>query len=134
MSDIPYCIVSVGRRKNAVARIKIFNNGSGKVLVNEKTLNDYFFGLERLKKVASKPLNIWDNSKKYDFCVSVCGGGISGQAGAICHGLARIILKIDNSSKITLKKNGLLTRDSRMVERKKSGRPKARKRFQFSKR
>jgi small subunit ribosomal protein S9 len=131
--------MGVGRRKKAVARIKVLkcNSGgdSGKVIVNDKNLDEYFGGLERLKKLALKPLIIWSAKKKcYDFCVNVSGGGPSGQAGAISHGLARAILSLDEASKVILKKEGLLTRDSRMVERKKPGRPKARKRFQFSKR
>ncbi|MDR2666339.1 MAG: 30S ribosomal protein S9 [Endomicrobium sp.] len=125
--------MTAGRRKNAVARVKV-SEGDGKILVNGKTLDEYFGGLERLKKIVLKPFNIWENVKNYDFYVSVNGGGVSGQAGAICHGLARTILKLDELSKSVLKKEGLLTRDPRMVERKKPGRPKARKRFQFSKR
>jgi small subunit ribosomal protein S9 len=131
------CYMGVGRRKKAVARIRVLecNSGdSGKVIVNNKTLDEYFSGLERLKKLALKPLVVWDVKKSYDFCVSVNGGGLSGQAGAISHGLARAVLSLDEASKAILKKEGLLTRDSRMVERKKPGRPKARKRFQFSKR
>lgn len=131
MNNVSY--MTAGRRKNAVARVKV-SEGDGKILVNGKTLDEYFGGLERLKKIVLKPFNIWENVKNYDFYVSVNGGGVSGQAGAICHGLARTILKLDELSKSILKKEGLLTRDSRMVERKKPGRPKARKRFQFSKR
>jgi small subunit ribosomal protein S9 len=131
------CYMGVGRRKKAVARIKVLecNRGdSGKVTVNDKNLDEYFGGLERLKKLALKPFIVWNVKKGYDFYVSISGGGLSGQAGAISHGLARAILSLDEASKAILKKEGLLTRDSRMVERKKSGRPKARKRFQFSKR
>ena len=131
MNNVSY--MTAGRRKNAVARVKV-SEGDGKIFVNGKTLDEYFGGLERLKKIVLKPFNIWENVKNYDFYVSVNGGGVSGQAGAICHGLARTILKLDELSKSILKKEGLLTRDSRMVERKKPGRPKARKRFQFSKR
>jgi small subunit ribosomal protein S9 len=132
MSNISY--VSTGRRKNAVARMKI-SDGSGKVIINDnKTIDEYFGGLERLKKVALKPFGFWNGVGNYNFYVNVKGGGISGQAGAISHSLARAILKLDESSKVVLKKEGFLTRDSRMVERKKAGRPKARKRFQFSKR
>lgn len=131
MSNVSY--VSAGRRKNAVARIKI-SDGSGKVIINDKTIEEYFGGLERLKKVVLKPFEIWNGVKSYDFYVNVKGGGVSGQAGAVRHSLARAILKLNESSKAALKKEGLLTRDPRMVERKKPGRPKARKRFQFSKR
>ncbi|GMO68913.1 MAG: 30S ribosomal protein S9 [Endomicrobiia bacterium] len=131
MNNVSY--MTAGRRKNAVARVKV-SEGDGKILVNGKTLDEYFGGLERLKKIVLKPFNVWDDTKNYDFYIRVNGGGVSGQAGAICHGLARTILKLNELSKAVLKKEGLLTRDSRMVERKKPGRPKARKRFQFSKR
>ncbi|MDR1511691.1 MAG: 30S ribosomal protein S9 [Endomicrobium sp.] len=131
MKNISY--ITAGRRKNAVAIVKVLE-GSGRVLINEKTLDEYFGGLERLKKIVLKPLDVCGEVKNYDFCVSVRGGGVSGQAGAVCHGLARTILKLNDLSKAMLKKEGLLTRDPRMVERKKTGRPKARKRFQFSKR
>jgi small subunit ribosomal protein S9 len=131
MSNISY--TSTGRRKNAVARIKI-SDGSGKIIINNKTIDEYFGGLGRLKKVALKPFDFWNGVGNYNFYVNVKGGGVSGQAGAISHSLARAILKLDEPSKAALKKGGFLTRDSRMVERKKAGRPKARKRFQFSKR
>ncbi|MDR3256407.1 MAG: 30S ribosomal protein S9 [Endomicrobium sp.] len=131
MSNVSY--VSAGRRKNAVARIRV-SDGSGKIIINNRTVDEYFGGLERLKKVALKPFDVWSGVKNYDFYVNVNGGGVSGQAGAISHSLARTILELNKSSKATLKKEDLLTRDSRMVERKKPGRPKARKRFQFSKR
>lgn len=131
MSNVSYA--STGRRKNAVARIKI-SGGSGKITINNKTIDEYFDGLGRLRKVALKPFDFWNGIGNYNFYVDVKGGGISGQAGAISHGLARAILKLDEPSRASLKKEGFLTRDSRMVERKKAGRPKARKRFQFSKR
>ncbi|MDR1784800.1 MAG: 30S ribosomal protein S9 [Endomicrobium sp.] len=131
MDNVSY--ITAGRRKSAVARVRVLE-GNGKILVNKKTLDEYFGGLERLKKTVLKPFSIWDGVKNYNFYVNVSGGGVSGQAGAICHGLARTILKLNKLSKAVLKREGLLTRDPRMVERKKSGRPKARKRFQFSKR
>lgn len=131
MSNVSY--LSTGRRKNAIARVRV-SEGSGKVIINDKSLDEYFGGLERHKKVALKPFDVWSGVKSYDFYVIVAGGGVSGQAGAISHSLARAILSLNESSKDALKKEGLLTRDSRMVERKKPGRPKARKRFQFSKR
>ncbi|BAG14172.1 30S ribosomal protein S9 [Candidatus Endomicrobiellum trichonymphae] len=131
MSNVSYA--STGRRKNAVARIKIFD-GNGKIVINNKAIDEYFGGLERLKKVALKPFDFWNGRGNYNFYVNVKGGGISGQAGAISHSLARTILKLDEPSRATLKREGFLSRDSRMVERKKAGRPKARKRFQFSKR
>jgi small subunit ribosomal protein S9 len=125
--------VKAGRRKNAVARTRV-EQGNGKIIVNGKTVEEYFNGLERHKKIAVKPLEVYAGSRNYDFNVIVRGGGISGQAGAVSHSLARTILSLDESAKSLLRKEGLLTRDSRMVERKKPGRPKARKRFQFSKR
>ncbi|MDR1474230.1 MAG: 30S ribosomal protein S9 [Endomicrobium sp.] len=131
MSNVSY--LTAGRRKNAIARTNV-SSGNGKIVINNKTVDEYFGGLERLKKTALKPLDIWEGVKSYDFFVNVIGGGVSGQAGAISHSLARTILELNEASKAALKKEGLLTRDSRMVERKKSGRPKARKRFQFSKR
>ncbi|MDR2395298.1 MAG: 30S ribosomal protein S9 [Endomicrobium sp.] len=131
MSNISY--LSTGRRKNAIARVKV-SNGNGKIIINNKSIDEYFLGLDRLKKLALKPMTIWDGVKSYDFFINVCGGGVSGQAGAVSHSLARAILELNESSKSALRKEDLLTRDSRMVERKKPGRPKARKRFQFSKR
>jgi small subunit ribosomal protein S9 len=131
MSNVSY--LDTGRRKNAIARVRV-SNGNGKIIVNNKSADEYFAGLDRLKKLALKPMGIWDGIKSYDFFVNVYGGGVSGQAGAVSHSLARAILELNESSKAALRKEGLLTRDSRMVERKKSGRPKARKRFQFSKR
>ena len=131
MSNVSY--LSTGRRKNAIARVRV-SEGKGKVIINDKTLDEYFGGLERHKKTVMKPFEVWSGVKSYDFYINVCGGGITGQAGAISHSVARAILSLNESSKDALRKEGLLTRDSRMVERKKPGRPKARKRFQFSKR
>ncbi|MDR1926909.1 MAG: 30S ribosomal protein S9 [Endomicrobium sp.] len=131
MNNVLY--LATGRRKTAVSRVKVLA-GSGKVMVNDRTVSEYFGGLERLRKAALNPMSIWEGVRSYDFYINANGGGVSGQAGAISHSLARVILKLNESSKSALKKAGFLTRDSRMVERKKSGRPKARKRFQFSKR
>jgi small subunit ribosomal protein S9 len=131
MSNVSY--LSTGRRKDSVARVRV-SDGSGKIVINDKTLDEYFGGLERLKRTVLKPLTVWNGVKSYDFYVNVSGGGVSGQAGAVSHSLARAILNLNEASKDALRKEGLLTRDSRMVERKKPGRPKARKRFQFSKR
>jgi small subunit ribosomal protein S9 len=133
MGNVSYLIMSTGRRKNAIARVRV-SSGSGKIIVNDKSVDEYFIGLDRLKKLALEPMNVWDGVKSYDFFVNVSGGGVSGQAGAVSHGLARAILELNESSRAALRKEDLLTRDSRMVERKKPGRPKARKRFQFSKR
>jgi small subunit ribosomal protein S9 len=126
--------LKVGRRKDAVARVMISEGGKGEVIVNDKPFDEYFRGLERHKKIALKPFEVWPGALSYDYYFNVNGGGITGQAGAISHCLARTILSLNEGSKAALKKEGLLTRDSRMVERKKPGRPKARKRFQFSKR
>ena len=131
MSNVSY--LSTGRRKNAVARVRVCE-GSGKIIINDKTPDEYFGGLEKQKKAVMKPFEVWSGVKSYDFYINVCGGGVTGQAGAISHSVARAILSLNESSKDALRKEGLLTRDSRMVERKKSGRPKARKRCQFSKR
>jgi small subunit ribosomal protein S9 len=132
MMSISY--LKTGRRKNAVARAAIIDGGSGRIIVNNRPLDEYFLGLERHKRTALKPLDVYPAAKSYDFYINVKGGGITGQAGAISHCIARTILSLNDSSRAVLKKEGLLTRDSRMVERKKPGRPKARKRFQFSKR
>jgi len=125
--------MGTGRRKNAVARIRVVE-GSGKVTINGKTVEAFFGGLLRHKRTAVRPVEISAPAKAYDFFAYVDGGGITGQAGAISQGISRALLKIDPTLKANLRKEGLLTRDSRMVERKKPGRPKARKRFQFSKR
>ena len=123
---------AVGRRKTSVARV-FLKEGSGKIMVNGVTPIEYFKKESLLKQVHT-PLKVVDLENKFDIRVNVEGGGISGQLDAIKLGIARAILNYDASLKPNLKKEGLLTRDSRMVERKKAGRPKARKRFQFSKR
>jgi len=123
---------AVGKRKTSVARVRI-SPGTGKRLINDVQMNRYL-ARETLEMIVEQPLQIADLSEKIDVRVNVKGGGLAGQAGAIRHGISRALVKYDEAFKDDLKKNGLLTRDSRMVERKKSGRPKARKRFQFSKR
>jgi small subunit ribosomal protein S9 len=124
--------LATGRRKTSTARVYL-SEGSGIIIVNEKPVIEYF-KKETLIKQIFEPLNALDMADKFDIKVNVDGGGVSGQIGAIRLGISRAILKYDASHKPGLKKEGLLTRDSRMVERKKSGQPKARKRFQFSKR
>lgn len=124
--------LAIGRRKTSTARVFLYE-GSGKITVNKKNAID-FFKKENLVKQIREPLNAVEMTDKFDVKVNVTGGGVSGQIGAIKLGIARAILNYDASLKPSLKKEGLLTRDSRMVERKKSGQPKARKRFQFSKR
>ncbi len=124
--------VAIGRRKTSSARVYL-KEGSGNILINNKRAEEYFKKDTVLNQIFD-PLVVSDMRDKFDFKISVNGGGISGQIGAIRLGISRAILKYDASHKPALKKEGLLTRDSRMVERKKPGRPKARKRFQFSKR
>lgn len=124
--------LAVGRRKTATARVFLLE-GSGNITINNKSGKD-FFGKESLLNEALQPLAASDLKDRFDIKVNVTGGGVTGQIGAIQLGIARAILKYDASVKPALKKEGLLTRDSRMVERKKPGQPKARKRFQFSKR
>jgi small subunit ribosomal protein S9 len=124
---------AVGRRKNAVARVRLIP-GNGKLTVNSKTLNDYFTGHDRSKFMAMRPLEAAKVGSKYDLIVDVKGGGVYGQAEAVSHGVARVLSLVDSTIRQTMRKEGLLTRDPRMVERKKPGRPKARARFQYSKR
>lgn len=125
-------ILATGRRKEAVARVTL-KPGSGAVVVNGKALNDYF-GRETSKMVIHQPLQILEQLGKFDITVNVCGGGLSGQAGAIRHGLTRALMEFNPEFRPPLKKAGFVTRDSRSVERKKYGQPGARRRFQFSKR
>ena len=121
-----------GRRKSAVARVYI-KPGKGKITINKRELDDYF-GLETLKTIVRQPLVATDTEKKYDINVNVKGGGTTGQAGAIRHGIARALLKVDDEFRPTLKAAGFLTRDPRMKERKKPGLKAARRAPQFSKR
>ncbi len=121
-----------GRRKTSVARVRLVP-GSGKVIVNKKNIDDYF-NYETLRVLAKEPMIITDTSDKYDVLVNVGGGGFTGQAGAIRHGIARALIESDSELRPILKKAGFLTRDPRMVERKKYGFKKARKSPQFSKR
>ena len=121
-----------GRRKNAVAKVWL-TPGNGEISVNNKGLIEYF-GKKTLEMIVKQPLELTETLAKFDVTASVHGGGISGQAGAIRHGLARAIVAADETTRAALKKAGCMTRDSRMKERKKPGQPGARKRFQFSKR
>jgi small subunit ribosomal protein S9 len=125
-------VLATGRRKTAVAKVWIMP-GTGKIIVNKRSLDDYF-GLETLKAEVNRPLEKLDALDKFDVIVSVKGGGFTGQAGAIRHGIARALLKIDGDFKPLLKRAGYLTRDPRMKERKKYGLKKARRAPQFSKR
>jgi len=123
---------ATGRRKEATARVWI-KPGTGKMSINKRTLESYF-GRETLKMVIRTPFEVTESIDKWDVFVNVSGGGLSGQAGAIRHGITRALIKSNAALRPGLKKAGFVTRDSRAVERKKYGRPGARKRFQFSKR
>ena len=122
-----------GRRKSSVARVRVYENGTGSIIINGRDIDDYF-GLETLKLIVRQPLATTDTLGKVDVVVSVAGGGVSGQAGAIRHGLARALLQADENYRPALKAAGLLTRDPRMKERKKYGLKAARRASQFSKR
>ena len=123
-----------GRRKSSVARVRVYENGTGSIIVNGRDIDEYF-GLDTLKLIVRQPLVTTDLLGKVDVVVSVAGGGVSGQAGAIRHGISRALVKLDEEAcKSVLKASGMLTRDSREKERKKPGQPGARRRFQFSKR
>jgi small subunit ribosomal protein S9 len=124
--------LGTGRRKTSVARVRLVA-GSGKVTVNHRKVDEYLT-VPNQRTIALQPLEATQNAGKYDVFVSVDGGGVSGQAGAISHGIARALLKASPDLKAILRAKGFLTRDSRMKERKKYGQPGARKRFQFSKR
>jgi small subunit ribosomal protein S9 len=121
-----------GRRKTSVARVRLVP-GEGKVTINKRDIDNYF-GLETLKLIARQPLTLTGTVDKYDVIVNVHGGGFTGQAGAIRHGITRALVKADAELKPVLKREGFLTRDPRMVERKKYGLKKARRAPQFSKR
>ncbi len=125
-------VIALGRRKTAVARVTL-KDGSGKVTVNRKDYMEYFPSMVLQYKV-NQPFTITDNVGKYDVIVNVDGGGVTGQAEAVRLGISRALVEINPDFKPELKKSGLMTRDPRMVERKKPGQKKARKRFQFSKR
>lgn len=122
-----------GRRKTSVARVRLIPGGQG-VIINGKTMADYFGGREILSKIVEQPLTLTETLDKFEVRVNVCGGGNSGQAGAIRHGVSRALVEADETLKSALKLAGFLTRDSRMVERKKYGKRKARRSPQFSKR
>ena len=127
----PY-FYGTGRRKNSVARVRVYT-GTGKITINDRDIDNYF-GLETLKLIVRSPLVLLGLEGKYDVVVRVSGGGVSGQAGAIRHGLSRALLQFNPELRATLKKAGFLTRDPRMKERKKYGLKAARRAPQFSKR
>ena len=121
-----------GRRKKSIARVRVIPGGNGNIVINKKTLDEYF-GLDTMKYIVKQPLALLNVAEKYDVEVNVYGGGYTGQAGAIRHGISRALV-VAGEDKSVLKKAGFLTRDSRMKERKKYGLKKARRAPQFSKR
>jgi small subunit ribosomal protein S9 len=125
-------VIVVGRRKESTARV-FLAEGTGKVRVNKRAFEDYF-PRETHRIVVMQPMNVTGTTGKYDITATVSGGGISGQAGALKHGIARALIETDEALRTVLKKGGFLTRDPRAKERKKYGQKRARKRFQFSKR
>ncbi len=127
----PY-FYGTGRRKKSVARVRVYP-GTGKIIINDREIDDYF-GLETLKLIVRQPLALTATTEKFDVICKVQGGGVTGQAGAIRHGLSRALLQYDETLRGTLKKAGFLTRDPRMKERKKYGLKGARRAPQFSKR
>jgi len=130
LSEVQY--LGTGRRKESVARVRMLP-GNGKIMINGKEMDSYF-GLETLKLIVRQPLVATETEGRFDIIAKVEGGGFSGQAGAIRHGIARALLQADGEYRPVLKKNGYLTRDPRMKERKKCGLKKARRAPQFSKR
>ena len=131
-SKKPY-VYGTGRRKSSVARVHLFPNGTGAVTINSRDIDDYF-GLETLKFLIRQPFNATGTAGKFDIVAKVVGGGVTGQAGAIRHGIARALLQVDETYRTALKAAGFLTRDPRMKERKKYGLKAARRAPQFSKR
>ena len=127
----PY-FYGTGRRKKSVARVRVYP-GTGKITINDRDIDNYF-GLETLKLIVRQPLTLTGNEEKFDIVCRVAGGGVTGQAGAIRHGLSRALLQYDEELRSPLKKAGFLTRDPRMKERKKYGLKGARRAPQFSKR
>ena len=128
----PY-FYGTGRRKSSVARVRVYPNGTGAITINDRDIDDYF-GLDTLKLIVRQPLALTETLGAFDIVCTVTGGGVTGQAGAICHGLSRALLQYNEELRPVLKKAGLLTRDPRMKERKKYGLKKARRAPQFSKR
>jgi len=125
--------IGIGKRKSSVARVSLFSPGKGNIEINGVPVDKYV-PRDSLATVIKQPLSVLEKNKDFDISVNVNGGGLSGQAGAIRLGIARALILVDPDNRSILKSNGLLTRDSRKVERKKPGQPGARKKFQFSKR
>jgi small subunit ribosomal protein S9 len=132
MADTTPKFLGTGRRKTAIAQVRLLT-GSGKILINGRALENYF-PVESQRTTVTQPLTVTGSAEKYDVHVNVRGGGPTGQAGAVRHGIARALLEVDANLRPALKNEGFLTRDSREKERKKYGQPGARKRYQFSKR
>ena len=128
----PY-FYGTGRRKSSVARVRVYQGGTGSITINGRSIDDYF-GLETLKLIVRQPLALTETEGKFDIVCTVTGGGVTGQAGEIRHGLSRALLQFDAELRPVLKKAGFLTRDPRMKERKKYGLKAARRAPQFSKR
>lgn len=131
-SKKPY-VYGTGRRKSSVARVRLYPNGTGSITINGRDIDDYF-GLETLKLIVRQPLDTTDTLGKVDIVATVSGGGVTGQAGAIRHGISRALLEMNAEFRPVLKAAGFLTRDPRMKERKKYGLKAARRAPQFSKR
>ena len=131
-SKKPY-LYGTGRRKSSVARVRVYENGTGSIIINGRDIDEYF-GLETLKLVVRQPLVTTDLMGKVDVGVTVCGGGVTGQAGAIRHGISRALVLLNPEYRASLKAAGFMTRDPRMKERKKYGLKAARRAPQFSKR
>ena len=127
-------IWATGRRKTSIAAVRLMPNGEGKVLINSKPVDQYFRGQDHQRRDVLAPIKLVEGAAKFDFVLKIIGGGVSGQAGAARHAIARALVKLDEKNRKIMRAEGFLTRDPRMVERKKSGQPKARKRFQYSKR
>ena len=132
MYDTKQFFYGTGRRKNSVARVRLYP-GNGAITINGRDIDDYF-GLETLKLIVRQPMTLTDTLGKFDIVCTVAGGGVSGQAGAIRHGIARALIVVDENYRSALKAAGFLTRDPRMKERKKYGLKAARRAPQFSKR
>jgi small subunit ribosomal protein S9 len=131
-SKKPY-LYGTGRRKSSVARVRLYEGGTGKITINGRDIDDYF-GLDTLKLITRQPLVLTETVEKVDIVATVSGGGVTGQAGALRHGIARALLLVNPEYRAVLKKAGYLTRDPRMKERKKYGLKAARRAPQFSKR
>lgn len=133
MYDTTPYFYGTGRRKKSVSRVRLYPNGSGKITINGRDIDDYF-GLDTLKLITRQPLELTETLGSFDVVCTVQGGGVTGQAGALRHGIARALLQFNEELRSPLKKAGYLTRDPRMTERKKYGLKKARRAPQFSKR